>query len=94
MKTKRKNIRHIIIEDYPEDTFVFMDPAEYYDKNIIGICDGNGIKPKVVYDYNGVIRSNMKMGMTEEEAIEYFEFNQIGSYMGESTPVFLHKYNK
>jgi hypothetical protein len=27
--------------------------------------------------------------MTEEEAVEYFEFNVTGSYVGENTPVFV-----
>jgi hypothetical protein len=28
-------------------------------------------------------------GMTDEEALEYFEFNVTGAYVGENTPVFL-----
>ena len=28
-------------------------------------------------------------GMTEEEAVEYFEFNVTGSYVGENTPIFV-----
>lgn len=28
-------------------------------------------------------------GMSEEEAVEYFEFNVTGSYVGENTPVFV-----
>ena len=31
----------------------------------------------------------MEDGMTEEEAVEYFEFNIIGAWMGEETPCFL-----
>lgn len=31
--------------------------------------------------------------MTEEEAIEYFEYNILGSYMGENTPVFLEDHS-
>ena len=27
--------------------------------------------------------------MTYKEAVEYFEFNILGSYMGEKTPIFL-----
>ena len=30
-------------------------------------------------------------GMTQEEAIEYFEFNIRGSYVGEHSPVFLDR---
>jgi hypothetical protein len=28
-------------------------------------------------------------GMTEEEAVEYFDFNQIGAWVGDRTPCFL-----
>ena len=28
--------------------------------------------------------------MNEEEAEEYFEFNILGSWMGEGTPIFVH----
>ena len=30
-------------------------------------------------------------GMTEEEAIEFFEFNIEGAYMGRMTPVYVHQ---
>ena len=32
----------------------------------------------------------MKEGMTDEEAVEYFEYNVVGSWMGEGTPIFLY----
>ena len=30
----------------------------------------------------------MSHDMSEDEAIEYFEFNYLGAYLGESTPIF------
>ena len=30
--------------------------------------------------------------MTEEEAVEYFQFNVQGAYVGESTPIFIYSY--
>jgi hypothetical protein len=42
-----------------------------------------------VYDYNKVIKILMDDGMTEEEAIEYFDFNIGGAWVGEETPVFV-----
>jgi hypothetical protein len=33
----------------------------------------------------------MRDGMTWEEAEEYFEFNQMGAWVGDSTPCFLIK---
>jgi hypothetical protein len=31
-----------------------------------------------------------KDGMTEEQAMEYFDFNVVGAWMGETTPIFLY----
>jgi len=31
----------------------------------------------------------VKDGMTYEEAVEYFEYNQMGAWVGERTPCFL-----
>jgi len=92
-KTKKINIiRDSIQEQYPDTDLLFMDPEEY-DKAIIGVCDGISIMhhPKVAYDYDKVIKINMKMGMTREDAMEYFDYNQAGAYVGENTPVFIYR---
>lgn len=44
----------------------------------------------VIYDFKKVIAKLMQDGMTEEEAIEFHEFNQLGAWVGPRTPVFLH----
>ena len=31
----------------------------------------------------------MDMGMTHEEAVEYFEYNQRGAHVGDHTPCFI-----
>jgi len=46
--------------------------------------------PVAIYDYNRCIEVLMNRdGMTDEEAIEFFDFNVSGAYVGESTPVFI-----
>lgn len=43
-----------------------------------------------VYSYTMCVEILMNRdGMTHEEAIEYMEFNVIGAYVGDYTPVFL-----
>lgn len=42
---------------------------------------------KILYDTNKIL-SILSKDMTEEDAIEFFEYNIIGSYVGESTPAF------
>ena len=43
----------------------------------------------VVYDFERVIAKLMADGMTRDEAIEFHEFNQLGAWVGSSTPIFL-----
>jgi hypothetical protein len=43
----------------------------------------------IIYDYEEVISISMEMGMTAEEAHEFWEYNQVGAWVGEGTPAFL-----
>ena len=43
----------------------------------------------VLYDYNKAVEVFMKQGMTYEEAVEWMEFNVVGAWVGEYTPLFL-----
>ena len=43
----------------------------------------------VVYDYEKVIAKLMRDGMTEDEAVEFWEFNQLGAFAGDHTVGFL-----
>jgi hypothetical protein len=42
-----------------------------------------------VYDYHKCIEVFMRDGLTEQEAVEHFEFNVIGGWVGDQTPIFL-----
>lgn len=45
--------------------------------------------PISAYDYEKCLEILMKDGMTRDEAIEYFEFNIIGAWVGDGTPIFI-----
>jgi hypothetical protein len=46
--------------------------------------------PVAIYSRNRCMNILMKRdGMSSEEAIEYFDFNVSGAWVGESTPIFL-----
>jgi hypothetical protein len=49
--------------------------------------------PIAIYSRNKAIQCLMAQGMDEEQALEYFDFNVIGSYVGEQTPIFLEDDN-
>lgn len=75
------------IEDNYPDAMLMSD----YDDCILGICNRIGQPPIVAYDLEKVLDKLMKDGMTYEEAKEFWEFNMIGSYVGENTPCFVDR---
>lgn len=56
-----------------------------HDNAILGV--GNGV---VIYDRDQII-SNLAEWMTYDEAMEYFEYNIAGAYLGEGTPIYLDR---
>jgi hypothetical protein len=79
-----KELLEQIKEENPEAMLV-----DGFDEAILGTCRRFGQQTTVAYDYNKVIEILMKDGMTFEEAEEYFEFNIIGAWVGDGTPVFI-----
>jgi hypothetical protein len=80
-------LRESLSEQYGEE-LLFMDG---YDDCIYGIVERFGISAIVCYDKEKVINKMMDDGMSYDEALEYFEYNQLGSYVGDYTPCFLNK---
>lgn len=75
----------IIHEQNPEAV-----TADGFESAIIGVANRFGMEPVVAYDYDKCIEVLVKRdGMTYEEAIEFFEFNVTGAWVGEGTPVFV-----
>jgi hypothetical protein len=64
--------------------------ADGYDDAIIGIGSRCGQPDLIVYDVETVIEILMQ-DMSEEEAREFFDFNIGGSWVGEGTPIWLHR---
>tara|TARA_R100001460_G_scaffold3545_6_gene10752 strand:+ start:37 stop:372 length:336 start_codon:yes stop_codon:yes gene_type:complete len=63
--------------------------ADGFDEALIGMTHGS--EPKAVYDIDQIIDILCRDDeMTREDAIEHFEFNIGGSYVGERTPVFVY----
>ena len=68
------------------DVCIFI---EGFDDCIIGIVDRYGEETVALYDYNKVISKLMSSNKwTIDEAKEWFQFNIIGSWVGEKTPAF------
>ena len=69
-----------------DDKMITMDG---YDDCMLGICMRFGQEDIVAYDYMKIIQKHIDDGMTDEEAVEFFNFNQLGAWVGEHTPCFI-----
>jgi hypothetical protein len=65
-----------------------------FDEAIIGIAERINMQPVVAYSVEKIIDIMInKDGMTYEEALEYYDYNILGSWMGENTPIFITNNN-
>jgi hypothetical protein len=70
-----------------------MLKADGFNKAIIGMCHDIATgEERLIYDANICIDMFIEQGMSDEEAIEYFEFNVGGAYVGDSTPIWMYPY--
>lgn len=67
-----------------------------FDNCVIGyamdMVDGGSVV-RLVYSVPLIINVLVEDGMDEEEAIEYFDFNIQGAYMGPKTPIYVNEFN-
>ena len=75
------------IEEFCEINEIEVVFIDNFDNAIVGLIKSYGDEYKVLYDTDKVI-SILSESMDEEQAVEYFEFNIIGAYMGKNTPAF------
>ena len=72
-----------------------LDPdvlkADGFDDAVIGVASRCGSSDVLAYDVEKIILKLMLDGMSREEAEEFFEFNILGAYVGEYTPVFISR---
>jgi len=79
-------ITRALISDMLEEA-IFLEPADF-DEAIMGIAERFGMDPVVCYDRTRCI-DILARGMPREDAEEFFEFNTIGAWMGDCTPIFV-----
>jgi hypothetical protein len=92
--TPRLNRRQEIVNDFGDGDgdgeFLFLSEPEF-DEAILGVAHRIGQPDVIAYDSNTVYEILAKMLNTEDWTVvfEYFEYNILGSYVGERTPVFI-----
>jgi len=78
-------MRDDIIELYGEHDEEGLLFADGFDDAIIGICPNS---LRIVYSRSKCIKILMK-DMTEEDAIDFAEYNTFNAYVGEKTPIWV-----
>lgn len=66
-----------------------MITMDGYEDCLVGVVERFGHPDILCYDKDMVIEKLMSDGMSDEEAVEWFEYNQLGSYVGPTTPCFI-----
>ena len=75
-----------LVESYDSE----MLTADGFDDAIIGVSERFGRSPVIAYDKDKCIQVLMdRDGMDYEDAIEFFNFNLIGAWVGDGTPEFI-----
>jgi hypothetical protein len=65
--------------------------AAGYESALIGITEGSN--PVAVYDTDLCIKCLMEEDdMNEEDAVEFFYYKTVGSFVGEKTPIYIRRY--
>jgi hypothetical protein len=71
-----------------------MLKVDGYDEAIIGVTERCGAPDVYVYDKQKIVDIIVERdGCSEEDAIEFVDYNIIGSYMGEETPIFIYVFS-
>tara|TARA_B100001094_G_C18195858_1_gene810864 strand:- start:4627 stop:4890 length:264 start_codon:yes stop_codon:yes gene_type:complete len=65
--------------------------ADGFEKAFIGYVERCGQQPTACYDKAKLLKHLVADGLSYEEAIEHFEYNINGSFVGEFTPFYLTK---
>ena len=74
------------IAEHNEDALM----ADGYEDAIIGIAERCGQPTLVVYDAWKCVEILIKRdGMDPDEAMEFFQFNTLGAWAGENSPLYL-----
>ena len=59
---------------------------------IIGVGSRINMPDVLIYSYNKCVKIFMeKEGWTHEEAIEWMDYNVVGAWVGDTTPIFVHE---
>lgn len=78
-----EQVREYLAEVNP-DAFLF----DGFDEALVGVCEAFGQEPRAMYDYDWIIKILVERdGVSYDDAVEYYGYNMIGAWLGDSMPV-------
>lgn len=88
MFSNLQQLKDALCDNGYEGSIVFDNPD--YVSAAIGFTDDG----KVVYDFDLMVESLMEEGMTEDDSIEFIEYNTIRAlpYIGENAPIVMRRF--
>lgn len=78
-----KQVLNKIIDAYPDEQFL---KADGLDEAVIGVEED---EMRLVYSVDKCIEIFMTQGMEYDEALEFFDYNVRGAWMGDKTPIWV-----
>lgn len=90
-KVKKIDNKKALIEQSMDEDLIVYDGC---DDAIIGWGGRCGMPNVTIYDWDLLVKCFMKQGMDYDEAIEWIDFNILGGYIGERTPIVINKLEK
>tara|TARA_R110000787_G_scaffold33402_2_gene87355 strand:+ start:550 stop:804 length:255 start_codon:yes stop_codon:yes gene_type:complete len=72
-----------IIDLYPSEDFLMVDG---FDDAVIGLSEDFNKPLRLIYSVSKCLKI-LEKNMSESDAMEYFNFNLSGCYVGKKTPV-------
>lgn len=65
--------------------------ADGFEDAIIGVTINPHHPMVVVYDFQKCVEILIAQGLSEEDAVEYLEFNTLGAYVGKNGPLYMER---
>jgi len=82
-----QELRNELVNIGGDERLLFM---EGLDDAIVGLCEVHGQPPRVAYSVDAILEIlKTRDGMSEEDAMDWYDFNIAGSYVGPYTPALI-----
>ena len=68
--------------------------ADGFDNALVGWGHQASREPVAIYNYDKCVEILVKEGSSEEDAIEWMEYNVVSAWYGENTPIFMRQFDE